>query len=66
MQNLVNILIALAITLAPITARAPVAQSSALTCQVRQTRTARVCWCKANRPGSRWQVYPMIICQLNG
>lgn len=40
-------------------------QASAVTCTVRYTNAGRaICWCKANRPGSRWQVYPMIVCQV--
>ena len=39
--------------------------TNALTCTVRYTNAGKaICWCKANRPGSRWQVYPMVICQL--
>jgi hypothetical protein len=38
-------------------------QAGSLTCTVRQSRTGQVCWCKAQRPGSRWQTYSMLVCQ---
>ena len=54
-------LIALLLTL-----HLPAVQAGSLTCTVRYTKAGRVCWCKANRPGSRWQPYPMPVCALAG
>lgn len=59
MQNLVTLALLLALHLPAH------AQASSLACVVRPARSGQpVCWCKASRPGSRWQVYPMIICQI--
>lgn len=59
MQNLVIIALLLALHL-PATVPA-----SSLTCQVIPNRIGQpVCWCKSTRPGSRWLVYPMAVCQL--
>lgn len=53
-------LIALLLTL-----HLPAVQAGAVTCTVRYTNAGRaVCWCKASRPGSRWQPYPMPVCQI--
>jgi hypothetical protein len=53
-------LIALLLTL-----HLPAHQAASLTCTVRYTNAGHaVCWCKARRPGSRWQVYPMLVCQV--
>ena len=36
-----------------------------LTCAVGYTNAGKpICRCKADRPGSRWQSFPMIVCQL--
>ena len=38
------------------------APASALSCQVRQHRTGRVCWCWI---GNRWVSSPMVMCRLS-
>lgn len=52
------VLLALAVTLAPVTPLASTA--SALTCQVRLHRGKRICWCW----DGRWVTAPMILCRL--
>lgn len=58
------------LALAPVAGAAPnpepvPAQRAALACTLRTARNGqRVCWCKANRPGSRWQSYPRVFCQV--
>lgn len=40
-------------------------QAGSLTCTVGLTNAGKpICRCKADRTGSRWQSYPMIVCQL--
>lgn len=61
MQNLVIALLLVAVTLLPGPAPAP----AGLTCAMRTARTGqRICWCRANRPGSRWQTYPTVVCAI--
>lgn len=39
--------------------------TNSLTCAVRYTNAGKaICWCKAQRAGSRWQTYLMIVCQV--
>jgi hypothetical protein len=41
------------------------ADTSAIICRIRQQRGgASWCECRATRPGSRWQPYPMLLCQV--
>lgn len=61
MHRLIAVLLILALHL-PGQASAPT-----LTCQVIPNRIGQpVCHCRTSRPGSRWLVYPMLVCTLTG
>lgn len=59
MHRLLAVLLIIALLLAS------QASAATLTCQVIPNRIGQpVCHCRTSRPGSTWQVYLMIVCQL--